>query len=265
MMIIMHDSTRYGHLCLPNGKPMPIEMLARHAGVTCDIAVTLLRELSDMGIPRYTKTGVIYSKRMVEDDAQRQEWKQRQSKHRVARTPVTQVSRDSHDVLHSSSSSSSSVHTPEQVPSKFDVFWEAYPRKVGRAAAKMEWAQIPGIETHSAEIIAGVYCWSGSVEWSDPQFIPHPKTFLKEKRWQESPVIGATDGVRPSSRRSAVEERAAKSDAAVKGVLGDTSGLSKALRGEFQDGVPPGASPSVQGRTGGHPAKTALPSGQKVH
>src|SRR5271168_965296 len=82
MMILMHDSPKYGYLCLPNGKPMPLESLARHVGVTRDICVTLCDELVTAGVPSKNFKGTFFSRRMVRDEKERQEWSQRQRKHR---------------------------------------------------------------------------------------------------------------------------------------------------------------------------------------
>lgn len=71
MMILMHDSERYGHLCL-NGSPIPPESLARRCG--CDSLAqyeSLLAELESVSVPSRTNSGVIYSRRMVRDDRKR--------------------------------------------------------------------------------------------------------------------------------------------------------------------------------------------------
>lgn len=73
MMILMHDSERYGHLCL-NGSPIPPESLARRCG--CDSLAqyeSLLAELESASVPSRTNSGVIYSRRMVRDDRKRKD------------------------------------------------------------------------------------------------------------------------------------------------------------------------------------------------
>jgi hypothetical protein len=71
MMFIMHTSTRYGYLVLPNGSPIPSEMVARRCGTTLKEYESLLSELDGMGKLKRTPDGVIYSKRMVEDEKER--------------------------------------------------------------------------------------------------------------------------------------------------------------------------------------------------
>jgi hypothetical protein len=73
MIILMHDSERYGHLCL-SGSPIPSESLARRCG--CDSLTqfdALLAELDAAAVPSRTNKGVIYSRRMVRDDKKRKQ------------------------------------------------------------------------------------------------------------------------------------------------------------------------------------------------
>ncbi len=73
MMILMHDSERYGHLCL-NGSPIPPESISRRCG--CDSLAqyeTLLAELESARVPSRTNNGILFSRRMVKDDKKRRD------------------------------------------------------------------------------------------------------------------------------------------------------------------------------------------------
>lgn len=67
LMCVMHDCEPYGHLVL-NGKPMTIAQIAGQIGISPAQAKRLLDELIANGVARVTDGGVIYSKRMVEDE-----------------------------------------------------------------------------------------------------------------------------------------------------------------------------------------------------
>lgn len=95
MMNMMHASERYGYLC-SNGRPIPEEAIARYCGCSIQEYTTLLAELTEANVPRRTTSGIIFSKRMVEDDKKRKEWRKRQTKHRVTARDVTRLSRESH-------------------------------------------------------------------------------------------------------------------------------------------------------------------------
>ena len=65
----------------------------------------------------------------------------------------------------------------------FDEFWKVYPRRVARGAALSAWTRImnqndaPSLE----HVLSAVAAYSKSV--SDPKFICHPSTWLRQQRW----------------------------------------------------------------------------------
>jgi hypothetical protein len=70
MLCIMHECEPYGHLTL-RGDPMPVEKLARLAGLLPAECELLLKELEDADIFSRTRSHLIYSRRMVKDEAAR--------------------------------------------------------------------------------------------------------------------------------------------------------------------------------------------------
>ncbi len=108
MMIVMHDSDRYGHLC-NNGAPIPPEQAARRCGCSLVEYEALLAELDGVGVPSRTRDNVIYSRRMVRDAEERILNAERQRKHREKVTGVSRGNNaDVTPMSHRSSSSSSS-------------------------------------------------------------------------------------------------------------------------------------------------------------
>jgi hypothetical protein len=67
VLCIAHECEPYGHLTV-NGKAMNAAQLAGQVGLTKAQCAALLQELTDNGVARTTPEGVIYSKRMVEDE-----------------------------------------------------------------------------------------------------------------------------------------------------------------------------------------------------
>lgn len=76
------------------------------------------------------------------------------------------------------------VLVPSREPDGFAAFWSAYPRKVGKGAART--AFVKALRKASVEtILAGL----ARAEWSaDPQYIPHPSTWLNAERWDDAPT-----------------------------------------------------------------------------
>jgi hypothetical protein len=67
----------------------------------------------------------------------------------------------------------------------FDVFWEQWPRKQQKSAALRSWLKIPISEY--AAIASGIDKWRKSDQWTRG-VIPHPATWLNQKRWQDEDI-----------------------------------------------------------------------------
>ena len=75
------------------------------------------------------------------------------------------------------------IRSPKLADSSFSEFWGSYPRKVGKGAAEKAWRS--AVKVAPADVIlAGArnYVWP-----KDPQFIPHPATWLNQHRWNDEP------------------------------------------------------------------------------
>jgi hypothetical protein len=69
---------------------------------------------------------------------------------------------------------------------EFDQFWQAYPRKIGKAAARRAWAKAKTRPALTA-IIAAIEAQRASEQWRKDggQFIPHPATWINAGRWDD--------------------------------------------------------------------------------
>jgi len=69
----------------------------------------------------------------------------------------------------------------------FDLFWNEYPNKQSKIAAKRAWLKIKPDERE--EVMRGIAAWKASESWlkDEGQFIPYPATFLNQRRFEDSP------------------------------------------------------------------------------
>ncbi len=78
-------------------------------------------------------------------------------------------------------------------PEAFDVFWQAYPKKVGKLAAKKAFdkANVP-VET----LLDALERQKCGEQWqkNNGQFIPNPATWLNQGRWEDEQPIHAQKG-----------------------------------------------------------------------
>jgi hypothetical protein len=176
MMNMMHVQERYGYLS-QNSSPIPSEAIARYCGSSLEQYEVLLAELSAAGVPGWTSNGIIYSRRMVRDEKERSEWNKRQKNHR-----------DAKEVRHRDVTQKSPI-TITMEDSDFDLFWKNYPRAVGKPAARKAWEKAR-LGTPMGVLMDGLHRWKSSEQWQDQQFVPHPATFLNQRRWEDQPAAG---------------------------------------------------------------------------
>lgn len=68
----------------------------------------------------------------------------------------------------------------------FDRFWSAYPRKIGKGAARKSYER--ALKKVSHEIIMhGLSQQLPDMQSKEKQFIPHASTWLNQERWEDEP------------------------------------------------------------------------------
>ena len=102
---------------------------------------------------------------------------------------------------------------PNSKPDKakgFDEFWIAYPRKVKKDRAVKAWEKINPSSVLLTKILCHVAKSKNSQEWKKDagQYIPHPATWLNDKRWNdedsETPGTGSIAGLSASEMANAI-------------------------------------------------------------
>ena len=75
----------------------------------------------------------------------------------------------------------------QEAKARFDRWWAEYPRKVGKDAAWEVWLRRAPGDDLTDQMIAKVREQRVSRDWTKDhgQFIPHPRTWLKQGRWQD--------------------------------------------------------------------------------
>lgn len=70
---------------------------------------------------------------------------------------------------------------------RFDEFWAAYPRKVGKQAAWKAWSKLKPSAELTKAILAAVEYQRNCPQWQKDggQYIPNPATWLNQGRWED--------------------------------------------------------------------------------
>jgi len=76
----------------------------------------------------------------------------------------------------------------EKEDGQFDIFWKAYPKKIGKGAARKSWEKIKPSVDLLGEILTAIDRQKRSPQWQKErgQFIPNPATWLNQERWSDS-------------------------------------------------------------------------------
>jgi predicted transcriptional regulator len=71
--------------------------------------------------------------------------------------------------------------------SNFESFWETYPKKVGKGLAFKNYKNIREPKPSLQTVLSAIEIQNKSTQWQDKQFIPHPSTWLSQRRWEDEP------------------------------------------------------------------------------
>lgn len=74
-----------------------------------------------------------------------------------------------------------------EADSRFQEFWQAYPRKAGKQAAIKAFRNVKWREVEFASLMSALDRQKQSEQWQKDggQFIPHPATWLNQGRWDD--------------------------------------------------------------------------------
>ena len=77
--------------------------------------------------------------------------------------------------------------TPSKGDTRFDEFWNAYPKKVGKKNAQQRWQKLRINDETYRKIMEAVKAQSESDQWKKDggQYIPYPATWLSQERWED--------------------------------------------------------------------------------
>jgi hypothetical protein len=79
---------------------------------------------------------------------------------------------------------------------RFNAFWAAYPKKIGKGAAEKAWMKIKPNEVLFTAILSALSEQTKSEQWKrdNGQYIPNPLTWLTQKRWEDDIPITPAGG-----------------------------------------------------------------------
>lgn len=67
----------------------------------------------------------------------------------------------------------------------FDQFWAVYPRHIAKKNALKSWTRLKVTPELFVKIMGALEVVKRTQQWQDPQYIPHPATWLNQERWED--------------------------------------------------------------------------------
>ena len=81
---------------------------------------------------------------------------------------------------------------------RFERFWAAYPRKVGKGKAQESFKKIKPSEELTKRMLDAVNAQMKSAQWQEEggRYIPNPATWLNQSRWEDEPGKAFNPGIK---------------------------------------------------------------------
>lgn len=67
----------------------------------------------------------------------------------------------------------------------FEKFYSAYPRKVAKSEAKKSFKKLKPTDELLTKMLSAIEIQKQSKQWQTKEYIPHPATWLNQKRWED--------------------------------------------------------------------------------
>jgi len=67
----------------------------------------------------------------------------------------------------------------------FEIFWKAYPRKTNKGFAKRVFEKLKPSDDLLKKMLSALAQQEKSEQWKNPQYIPHPSSWLNGERWED--------------------------------------------------------------------------------
>jgi len=74
----------------------------------------------------------------------------------------------------------------KEINKDFDLFWEHYPKKVGKKKVQ---DKFNANEYPIEKILKNLEKQKQSTQWQNPQYIPNPETYLNQERWEDEVMV----------------------------------------------------------------------------
>lgn len=182
-------------LSRPDNWRVTRQQLANEGCEGRDAVGTALNELEAVGYVRrvrlQTKYGTWATEIEVHDTPYSWEPAQTDRQTTVFQEPMTgkptteKPTSDNQSLLEETKQRNVKKHCDVPYSADFDRFWDVYPRKVGKGAARTAWAKAVLKVDDPDVIVDAATVQAATVLAGSDRFTPHPTTWLNQERWTD--------------------------------------------------------------------------------
>ena len=185
-----------GNLRFSSEIPYDENMLSVITNTNIDIVRSAIKVFSQLGMMELLDDGTYYMNEVNKmmgsaidnDNANRQRRFRERQKELALQERYDSVTKNNE-------SKSKSIELDKEIDNKkeiskekkygFETFWSAYPKKVGKEKC-LNWFLIhrPNDELLQ-KMLTSIEAYKNTKQWSNPQYIPHPYTWLNQGRWDD--------------------------------------------------------------------------------
>lgn len=185
-----------GNLRFSSEIPYDENMLSIITNTNIDVVRSAIKVFSQLGMMELLDDGTYYMNEVNKmmgsaidnDNANRQRRFRERQKELALQERYDSVTKNNE-------SKSKSIELDKEIDNKkeiskekkygFDTFWSAYPKKVGKEKC-LNWFLIhrPNDELLQ-KMLKTIEEYKNTKQWSNPQYIPHPYTWLNQGRWDD--------------------------------------------------------------------------------
>ena len=185
-----------GNLRFSSEIPYDENMLSVITNTNIDVVRSAIKVFSQLGMMELLDDGTYYMNEVNKmmgsaidnDNANRQRRFRERQKELALQERYDSVTKNNE-------SKSKSIELDKEIDNKkeiskekkygFDTFWSAYPKKVGKEKC-LNWFLIhrPNDELLQ-KMLKTIEAYKNTKQWSNPQYIPHPYTWLNQGRWDD--------------------------------------------------------------------------------
>ena len=186
-------------LCSRNGGlPRSVSDISFSLRITETVCLTVLERLSNAGLIDRLNGGVNgvhyaihgWEKRQFKSDTSTHRVKRYRERYSNATETAIETAPDT-DTDTDTEHIKNYIKKPKPIrsitlaDSQFNLFWDHYPKRVGRGAAEKAWLKAIK-DDNAVTIVDALKAYKFS---EDQQFIPHPATWLNQRRWTDQQEV----------------------------------------------------------------------------